>query len=78
MDTASIRTIHVRRVSDQQFEVRDQDRKLLGTARNEIQAIWGAVQAAEDASKAGCAVRVMVERDGQEVEEFVAKARSRQ
>ena len=73
MDTANTRTIHVQRVSDQEFEVRDDDRKLLGTSRNEMQAIWGAVLKAEETSRSGCTVRVMVERDGRDVEEFVAK-----
>lgn len=73
MNTANIRTIHVRRVSDQAFEVRDEDRQLLGSSRNEMQAIWGAVLEAEEISKSGCAVRVMVERDGRETEEFVAR-----
>lgn len=73
MALANTRTIHVQRVGDQQFEVRDQNRELLGTSRNEMQAVWGAVLKAEEASKTGCTVRVLVERDGQEVEEFVAK-----
>lgn len=73
MSIASTRTLHVQRVSDQEFEVRDDDRKLLGTARNEMLAVWGAVLKAEEASKSGCTVRVMVERDGHEFEEFVAK-----
>jgi hypothetical protein len=73
MTAANTRTIHVQRVNDQEFEVRDEDRKLLGTSRNEMQAVWGAVLKAEEASKTGCTVRVLVERDGREVEEFVAK-----
>lgn len=73
MNTANTRTIHVQRVADQLFEVRDDDRKLLGTSRNEMQAVWGAVLKAEETSKSGCTVRVMVERDGREFEEFVAK-----
>jgi hypothetical protein len=73
MNIANTRTILVQRVSDQEFEVRDEERKLLGTSRNEMQAIWGAVLEAEEISKSGCTVRVLVERDGQEIEEFVAK-----
>lgn len=73
MNAAATRTIHVQRISDQEFEVRDEDRKLLGTSRNEMLAIWGAVQKAEEACRSGCAVRVLVERDGRHVEEFVAK-----
>lgn len=73
MTTANTRTIHVQRVNDLEFEVRDQDRELLGTSRNEMQAVWGAVLKAEEASKTGCTVRVLVERNGREVEEFVAK-----
>lgn len=73
MNAANIRTLHVQRVGDHEFEVRDEDRKLLGTSGNEVQAIWGAVLKAEEASKSGCTVRVLVERDGREFEEFVAK-----
>jgi hypothetical protein len=73
MNTANTRTIHVQRVADQLFEVRDDDRKLLGTSRNEMQAVWGAVLKAEETSQSGCTVRVMVERDGREFEEFVAR-----
>jgi hypothetical protein len=73
MSTANTRTIRVRRIGDQRFEVRDDERTLLGTSRNEMQAVWGAVLKAEETSKTGCTVRVMVERDGREVEEFVAK-----
>jgi hypothetical protein len=73
MNTANTRTIRVRRIGDQKFEVRDDERTLLGTSRNEMQAVWGAVLKAEETSKAGCTVRVMVERGGREVEEFVAK-----
>lgn len=73
MNAASTRTIHVQRVSDQEFEVRDDDRNLLGISRNEMLAVWGAVLTAEETSKSGCTVRVMVERDGREFEEFVAK-----
>jgi len=73
MNAANTRTIHVQRVSDQEFEVRDDDRNLLGISRNEMLAVWGAVLKAEETSKSGCTVRVMVERDGLEVEEFVAK-----
>jgi hypothetical protein len=73
MNAANTRTIHVQRISDQEFEVRDDDRNLLGRSRNEMQAIWGAVLTAEETSKSGYTVRVMVERDGREFEEFVAK-----
>lgn len=78
MDTANTRTIHVQRISDQEFEVRDEDRKLLGTSRNEMLAVWGAVLKAEEACTSGCTVRVLVERDGREIEEFVAKPPLRQ
>lgn len=73
MSIASTRTIRVQRVNDQEFEVRDEDRKLLGTSRNEMLAVWGAVLQAEEASKSGCTVRVLVERNGREFEEFVAR-----
>lgn len=73
MNTDNTRTLHVQRISDQEFEVRDDDRNLLGTSRNEMLAVWGAVLKAEEASKSGYTVRVMVERDGRECEEFVAK-----
>lgn len=73
MNAANTRTIHVQRISDHQFEVRDDDRKLLGTSRNEMLAVWGAVEKAEEASRSGCTVRVLVEREGREFEEFVAK-----
>jgi hypothetical protein len=73
MNTANTRTIRVQRVSDQEFEVRDDDHNLLGTSRNEMLAVWGAVLQAEETSQSGCTVRVTVERDGREVEEFVAK-----
>ncbi len=36
-----------------QFDVFDQDGQLVGTSRNEIQAIWSAVTAAEELSKLG-------------------------
>ena len=73
MNAANTRTIRVHRIRDQEFEVRDEDRKLLGTSRNEMLAIWRAVQKAEEASQSGCTVRVLVKRDGREIEEFVAK-----
>lgn len=78
MNSANTRTIHVQRIGDQEFEVRDGDRKLLGTSRNEMLAVWGAVVTAEETSKSGCTVRVLVERDGRQIEEFVAKPPLRQ
>jgi hypothetical protein len=64
------------RVSSQgrdRFEVRGDDDELLGTAADEVKAIWSAVLAADLVSEKGYRVRVMVQRGDAFVEEYVAK-----
>lgn len=56
-----------------QFDVFDQDGQLVGTSRNEIQAIWSAVTAAEELSKSGVTVRVVTAHESGDVEQFVAR-----
>jgi len=56
-----------------QFDVFDQEGHLVGTSRNEIQAIWSAVTAAEELSKSGVTVRVVTARESGDVEQFVAR-----
>jgi hypothetical protein len=60
------------------FAVRDDSGKLLGASQNQMMAVWAAVTAAEEISKAGAEVRVVSTRDGKDVEEFVASPQSRQ
>lgn len=59
-----------------QFDVFDQDGRLVGTSRNEMQAIWNAVTAAEELSKSGVTVRVVTARASGDVEQFVARPRA--
>lgn len=59
-----------------QFDVFDQDGQLVGTSRNEIQAIWSAVTAAEELSKSGVTVRVVTAHESGDVEQFVARPRA--
>lgn len=58
------------------FDVFDQNGRLVGTARNEMQAIWSAVAAAEEMSKSGTCVRVVMARESGDVEQFVARPRA--
>lgn len=59
-----------------QFDVFDQNGRLVGTSRNEMQAIWNAVTAAEELSKSGVTVRVVTARASGDVEQFVARPRA--
>lgn len=59
-----------------EFDVFDQDGKLVGTARDEMQAIWSAVTAAEELSQTGICVRVVMARETGDVEQFVARPRA--
>lgn len=59
-----------------QFDVFDQEGKLLGTSRNEMQAIWSAVTAAEELSQSGVCVRVVTARESGDVEQYVARPRA--
>ena len=70
-------TLIVQPLGQGPYEVRDDDGALLGTSADEVKAIWSAVQAAELISATGTIVRVLVMRDGAEVEEFVAKPSQR-
>ena len=56
-----------------QFDVFDQNGQLVGTARNEIQAIWSAVTTAEELSKSGVTVRVVTAHESGDIEQFVAR-----
>lgn len=58
------------------FDVFDQDGRLVGTAANEMQAIWSAVTAAEELSQSGLTVRVVTARASGDVEQFVARPRA--
>ena len=64
-------TLRVQSVSSGRFEVRDGDR-LLGTSQNEMMAVWSAVGAAEQMAKSGQTARVVVGRQGDDSEAFVA------
>ena len=55
------------------FEVRADDDELLGSANDEVRAIWNAVLAADLLSKQGYRVRVLVKRGDAFIEEYVAK-----
>jgi hypothetical protein len=55
------------------FEVRADDDELLGSANDEIKAIWSAVLAADLVSELGYRVRVLVKRGDAFIEEYVAK-----
>lgn len=55
------------------FEVRADDDELLGSATDEVKAIWNAVLAADLVSKQGYRVRVLVKRGDTFIEEYVAK-----
>ena len=59
-----------------QFDVFDQNGRLVGTSRNEMQAIWNAVTAAEELSKSGVTLRVVTARASGDVEQFVARPRA--
>lgn len=59
-----------------EFDVFDQDGRLVGTARNEMQAVWSAVTAAEELSQSGVTVRVVTARETGDVEQFVARPRA--
>ena len=59
-----------------EFDVFDQDGRLVGTSRNEMQAIWSAVAAAEELSQMGVCVRVVTARETGDVEQFVARPRA--
>lgn len=59
-----------------EFDVFDQDGKLVGTSHNEMQAIWSAVTAAEELSQSGVTVRVVTARETGDVEQFVARPRA--
>lgn len=55
------------------FEVRADDDELLGSAHDEVKAIWSAVLAADLVSEQGYRVRVLVKRGNAFVEEYIAK-----
>ena len=57
----------------ERFEVRGDDDELLGTAADEVKAIWSAVLAADLVSESGYRVRVLVQRGDAFIEEYVAK-----
>lgn len=59
-----------------EFDVFDQDGRLVGTARNEMQAVWSAVTAAEELSQSGITVRVVTARESGDVEQYVARPRA--
>lgn len=59
-----------------EFDVFDQDGRLVGSARNEMQAVWSAVTAAEELSQSGITVRVVTARETGDVEQFVARPRA--
>ena len=70
---ATLPTLRVCSRGLSQFDVFDQDGHLVGTSRNEIQAIWGAVTTAEELSKSGVTVRVVTAHESGDVEQFVAR-----
>lgn len=54
------------------FEVRDDDGGLLGTAPDEVKAIWSAVISADLMSERGYRVRVLSKRGENFLEEYVS------
>ena len=68
----ALKTLRIQLGPSGRFEVRDGNR-VLGTSQNEIMAIWTAVGVAEEITKSGRIVRVVVQREGVEVEEFLAR-----
>ena len=69
---SAFKTLRVKPGRLGRFEVRD-GRRLLGSSENEMLAVWTAVGAAEAMTKSGRTVRVVTHRDGEDVEEFVAR-----
>jgi len=67
------RILRVEAIGRDAFEVRDDNGDLLGTATDEIKAIWSAVLAADLVSERGYRVRVLVKRGDAFVEEYIAK-----
>ena len=65
-------TLRVQSMPGGRFEVRHGER-LLGTSQNEMMAVWSAVGAAEQMAKSGQTARVLMGRDGDDSEEFVAR-----
>lgn len=59
-----------------EFDVFDQNGRLVGTAHSEMQAVWSAVTAAEELSQSGVCVRVVTAREAGDVEQFVARPRA--
>lgn len=55
------------------FDVFDQEGRLVGSAHNEMLAIWSAVTAAEEISRSGVTVRVVMARESGDIEQFVAR-----
>lgn len=73
---ATLPTLRVCSRGRTQFDVFDQDGHLVGTSRNEIQAIWSAVTTAEELCKSGVTVRVVTAHESGDVEQFVARPRA--
>ena len=69
---AALKTLRVQLGAHGRFEVRE-GKRLLGTSQNEMMAVWTAIAAAEEMTKSGGTVRVVARREGEEVEEFVAR-----
>ena len=71
--TATLRVHH----SINGYEVHSGE-ETLGYSNNEVMAIWSAVVAAEEIATLGFTVRVINQRGGRDIEEFVAQPPRRQ
>jgi len=67
------RILRVRPAGIGVFEVRDDDGELLGTAADEVKAIWSAVVSADLMSERGFRVRVLSKRGEKFLEEYVSE-----
>jgi hypothetical protein len=70
---ATLPTLRVCSRGRSAFDVFDEHGKLVGSSGNEMQAIWSAVTAAEEMSRSGVTVRVVMARESGDVEQFVAR-----
>lgn len=70
---ATLPTLRVCSRGRSAFDVFDEHGTLVGSAHNEMQAIWSAVTAAEEMSRSGVTVRVVTARDSGDIEQFVAR-----
>jgi hypothetical protein len=65
----TVTTLRIQVGENGRFEVHDGS-LVLGTSQNEMMAVWGAVEIAEEMARSGCKVRVIRVVDGAEVEEW--------